>query len=101
MDGNKENKETNFEDLLRKVGSKNRFQIIIFICCEFLEASTASCVLYFIFEGANPGWVCHDNDFDKHAGKKTTGELCPDNGSCKNVTFSNAFTSIVTEVSKN
>ena len=51
-----------FEDILQKIGSFGKFQIVLFVLVNVSDILTSVSLQFFIFGAANPGYVCLADD---------------------------------------
>ena len=108
-----------FEAILDTIGHFGPAQALILLFSIALETTSALVVYFFMFEGGNPGFQCANaltevsvagpgdqnasyRDVTTASPNVTTGQWdskCPTQGMCENLTFSEEYTSVVTEVS--
>ncbi|XP_074649150.1 uncharacterized protein LOC141904460 [Tubulanus polymorphus] len=98
-----------FEDVFKEVGESGPFQWLVFLGFCVLEAAGSSILMFFILDGANPGWNCPGNvgNYSSYDGANFTVNqtvqpsllkgVCYQGKPCTNFTFNEDYTSTITE----
>jgi hypothetical protein len=96
-----------FEDVFYLIGDVGWLQIGYYGFGCIIEIAVSLSVLFYIFEYANPGWTCEvshtieiDADGTSYYNNTVVNNFCPtENLTCTNLTFSDEFASLSTDVS--
>ncbi|XP_074648643.1 solute carrier family 22 member 15-like isoform X2 [Tubulanus polymorphus] len=105
----KSENQLTFDDIFKTVGESGPFQWLVFLGFCVLEAAGSSILVFFILDGANPGWNCPGNvgnlsspDVANLTVNQTVQPLllkgvCYQGKPCINFTFNEDYTSTITE----
>ena len=91
-----------YEDIIEKLGSFGPFQIRVFILVSMFETPAAWYMLLPVFTGAVPAWTCPSTPSLNNNTESNNTDMdmacMPDNSVCSGISYTDEFTSIVSEV---
>jgi hypothetical protein len=115
METDAENRAPVFEDIFELIGHFGCVQLFMYIFACVIESCVSLSVTFFMLEYANPGWTCAQvlnasdisiaqngtgNNLERWISGNVSENACPfPESPCINLTYSDEFTSISTEVS--